>query len=107
MTSYQFELRGNHTMSLFEIYRNASTKSIALQYGELQFTYNKYPGLEDIENPYEILANMAIELEPYIFAENELPQGTLVELIDAFSDFQEAFDVDLEEEIDGLKTFLK
>lgn len=94
-------------MTLFEIYRNTSTKSVALQYGELQFTYAKYPGLEDIENPYEILANMSFELEPYLFNESELPQTTLNELIDAFSDFQEAFDVDLEEEIDGLKTFLK
>ena len=94
-------------MTLFEIYRNISTKSVALQYGELQFTYAKYPGLEDIENPYEILSNMAFELEPFIFDEEELPQATLTELIDAFSDFQEAFDVDLEEDIDGLKAYVK
>ena len=94
-------------MTLFEIYRNASTKAVALQHGELQFTYAKYPGLEDIENPYEILSNMAIALEPFIFGEEALPQTTLVELIDAFSDFQEAFDVDLEDEIEGLKTFVK
>lgn len=94
-------------MTLFEIYRNASTKSLALQYGELQFTRAKYPGLEDIENPGEILCNMALELEPYVFDEQELPRSTLDELINAFSDFQEAFDVDLEDEIDGLKSYMK
>lgn len=94
-------------MTLFEIYRSLSTKAFALQYGELQFTYAKYPGLEDIENPSEILSNMAIELEPFIFDEEELSQATLLELIDAVSDFQEAFDVDLEEDIDGLKAYVK
>ncbi len=94
-------------MTLFEIYREASTKAVALQYGELQFTYAKYPGLEDIENPYEILTNMALALEPFIFEEETLPQATAEELLNAFSDFQEAFDVDLEEEIEGLKAYVK
>ncbi len=94
-------------MTLFEIYRSVSTKAVALQYGELQFTYAKYPGLEDIENPAEILSNMSLELEPFVFDENELPQSTLEELINAFADFQEAFDVDLDEEIEGLKAFVK
>lgn len=94
-------------MTLFEIYRSASTKAIALQYGELQFTYAKYPGLEDIENPSEILSNMSLELEPFIFEEASIPRSTLEELINAFSDFQEAFDVDLEEEIEGLKSHVE
>lgn len=92
-------------MTLFEIYREASTKSVALQYGELQFTYAKYPGLEDIENPYEILANMALVLEPFMFEDNP-PRDTIEEILHAFEDFQEAFDVDLEEEIEGLKSYL-
>ena len=92
-------------MTLFEIYREASTKSLALQYGELQFTYAKYPGLEDIENPSEILANMALTLEPFMF-DDEPPKAQLEELLAAFEDFQEAFDVDLEEEIEGLKEYL-
>lgn len=92
-------------MTLFEIYREASTKAVALQHGELQFTYAKYPGLEDIENPYEILSNMAFALEPFMFDENP-PKETIEELYHAFEDFQEAFDVDLEGEIEGLKAYL-
>ena len=92
-------------MTIFEIYREASTKSLALQYGQLQFTYAKYPGLEDIENPYEILANMALVLEPFMF-DDEPPKDTVEEILHAFEDFQEAFDVDLEDEIEGLKAYL-
>ena len=92
-------------MTIFEIYREASTKSLALQYGQLQFTYAKYPGLEDIENPYEILANMALVLEPFMFDDNP-PKDTVEEILHAFEDFQEAFDVGLEEEIEGLKAYL-
>lgn len=92
-------------MTIFEIYREASTKALALQHGQLQFTYAKYPGLEDIENPYEILANMALVLEPFMF-DDEPPKDTVDEILHAFEDFQEAFDVDLEEEIEGLKAYL-
>ena len=92
-------------MTIFEIYREASTKSLALQHGQLRFTYAKYPGLEDIENPYEILANMALVLEPFMF-DDEPPKDTVEEILHAFEDFQEAFDVDLEEEIEGLKAYL-
>ncbi|MCF0137181.1 MAG: hypothetical protein HUJ66_02325 [Oscillospiraceae bacterium] len=89
-------------MIIFALYRSISNKAIALLHGELGFTRGKYESVADIENPAEILANIAAVLEPYAFSDEEVPAEVFEELIEALSDFQEAFDVELQEEINEL-----
>lgn len=93
-------------MILFEIYRSASTKVMALSYGELGFTQGKYDSVADIDNPAEILEGMTQLLEPYVFSENIAPPDVIEEVLNAYMDFQEAFDVDMQDEIIGLKEIL-
>lgn len=89
-------------MILFEVYRNLCNKAIALAHGELGFTQGKYESVADIENPSDILAGISALMEPYAFSGNEMPADVLEELLCALSDFQEAFDVDLQEDIIAL-----
>lgn len=89
-------------MILFAIYRSLSNKAIALAHGELGFTKGKYESVADIENPANILAGITALMEPYAFSGNEMPQDVLEELLGALVDFQEAFDVDLQEDINSL-----
>ncbi|MDO4816454.1 MAG: hypothetical protein Q4A83_07645 [Bacillota bacterium] len=89
-------------MILFAIYRSLSNKAVALAHGELGFTRGKYESVADIENPAEILAGISGLMEPYVFSGDEMPADVLEELLGALADFQEAFDVDLQEDINGL-----
>lgn len=89
-------------MILFAIYRSLSNKAVALAHGELGFTQGKYESVADVENPAEILAGISALMEPYVFAGDEMPVDVLEELLGALADFQEAFDVDLQEDINGL-----
>ena len=89
-------------MILFAIYRSISNKAVALAHGELGFTQGKYESVADIDNPADILAGIAGLLEPYAFSGEVMPNEVLEELLGALADFQEAFDVDLQEDIDAL-----
>ena len=88
-------------MFVYDIYRSASTKVMGLYYGEIGYTDGKYPETKG-ENPAEILNGITLELEPYALSGDNMSAEKLDELIDAYSAFQEAFDVDLEDEIIGL-----
>lgn len=94
-------------MILFQIYRSASTKVVGLINGSLGYTKDKYAEVAG-ENPAEILNGITLELEPYVFggAEAEIDKDKLDELIAAYADFQEAFDVDMEEELSALRSAL-
>ena len=89
-------------MIFFSVYRSLSMKSMAISHGELGFTKGKYESVADIDDPGEILAGIAALLEPYAFSDGEPPREITEELLGALCDFQEAFDVDLREEIDAI-----
>jgi len=93
-------------MFLFAVYRSLSFKAVALSIGELGFTQGKYASVADIDNPAEILAGMSAVLEPYALSGDEMPVDELTELLGDLADFQEAFDVDLQEEINELSSIL-
>ncbi len=89
-------------MILFAVYRSLSNKAIALAHGELGFTQGKYESVADIDNPANILAGIGALIEPYAFSGDAMPAEVLEELLGALADFQEAFDVDLQEDINAL-----
>lgn len=93
-------------MIYFAVYRSLCNKAIALAHGELGFTQGKYESVADIENPSDILAGITALLEPYAFSGEELPDDVREELLCALTDFQEAFDVDLQDEIIDLSALL-
>lgn len=92
-------------MLLFQVYRSASTKVVGLLQGTLSYTKDKY---EDVagDDPAEILNGITLELEPYVFGDAVMTEEKLRELIDAYGAFQEAFDVDMDEELSALETIL-
>ncbi len=92
-------------MLLFQVYRSASTKVVGLMQGSLNYTKDKY---EDVvgDDPAEILNGITLELEPYVFGDATMTTDKARELIDAYTAFQEAFDVDMDEEISGLESIL-
>ena len=92
-------------MILFQIYRSASTKVVGLINGSLGYTKDKYAEVAG-ENPAEILNGITLELEPCVFGGAEIDKDKLDELIAAYADFQEAFDVDMEEELSALRSAL-
>lgn len=92
-------------MVLFQVYRSASTKVLGLINGSLGYTRDKYAEVAG-ENPAEILNGITLELEPYVFGDAEIDREKLSELIAAYADFQEAFDVDMEEELSALQSAL-
>lgn len=91
-------------MLLFTTYRSICNKAVALAHGELGFTQGKYESVADVENPADILAGIAGLLEPYAFSGDDMPDDVREELLCALTDFQEAFDVDLQEDIVGLSS---
>ena len=92
-------------MILFQIYRSASTKVVGLINGSLGYTKDKYAEVVG-ESPAEILNGITLELEPYVFGGAEIDKDKLDALIAAYADFQEAFDVDMEEELSALRSAL-
>lgn len=92
-------------MVLFQVYRSASTKVVGLMQGTLNYTRDKY---EDVagDNPAEILNGITLELEPYVFGDAVMTKEKAQELVDAYGAFQEAFDVDMDDEISGLEAVL-
>ncbi len=92
-------------MLLFQIYRSASTKVVGLLQGSLNYTKDKYEEVAG-DNPAEILNGITLELEPYVFGDETMTAEKAHELIEAYTAFQEAFDVDMDEEISGLESIL-
>lgn len=92
-------------MLLFQVYRSASTKVVGLMQGSLNYTRDKYEDVVE-DDPAEILNGITLELEPYVFGDATMTVDKARELIDAYTAFQEAFDVDMDEEISGLESIL-
>lgn len=92
-------------MLLFQIYRSASTKIVGLMQGTLNYTKDKY---EEVigDDPAEILNGITLELEPYVFGDSVMTREKAQELLDAYGAFQEAFDVDMDEELSALETVI-
>jgi len=93
-------------MFVFDIYRSSCTKIVALQHGEIPYTKDKYESVIG-EDPVDILAGITAALEPAALTGEDIGIGELEELLVAYMDFEEAFDVDMTEEIEGLKELLK